>query len=117
MFSLTSPQIKFILFCVPVRLLLALLAYRAPTQYLPMLGVPLLIMSMGFLILFFGNLRQKATEADGVTWWANQRLLHGGLYLIASIYAFRKSRDVWMPLIMDALLGIFLGIRKGINAS
>jgi hypothetical protein len=112
---LSYPQIKFIIFCIPSRLLLALFAHQLPIKYLSILGIPLLFMSVGFLILFFGNLRQNAIESDGVTWWSNQRLLHGGLYLIASIYAFRKSRDVWMPLIIDAVLGIFLSIRKGIN--
>jgi hypothetical protein len=109
---LTRSQILFWCCCIPIRIAIAFGMLYIPINYLPFVGGLLLSISLGFLVLFFGNLRQTAPEADGITWWANQRLIHGGLYLISSIYAFRKSRDVWIPLMMDALLGAFLGLRR-----
>jgi hypothetical protein len=50
----------------------------------------------------------NATEASGgKTWWAEYRLIHGLLYLAASIYAFREKNDeASLALITDVLFGL-----------
>jgi len=53
-----------------------------------------------------------APEGGGVTWWANYRLIHGLLYLCASIYLFQKQRLAWIPLTMDVLLGLIIFISR-----
>lgn len=92
--------------CIPVRLLLVLMAYRIPDEHLPNLGALLLIPALGFLYLYYTNKRLEADEAGGKTWWSDLRLIHGGLYLIAAIYALQKKRHVWIPLLIDVLLGL-----------
>jgi hypothetical protein len=57
-------------------------------------------------------MRQNAFEAGGITWWANYRIIHGLLYLIAAIYAFNKYRSAWIPLTLDVLIGLSLFIHK-----
>ena len=59
-------------------------------------GIILLLISFGFLYLFFGNKRLKAGEAGGKTWWHNLRLFHGMMYLCASIYILKNILNLLM---------------------
>jgi hypothetical protein len=47
----------------------------------------------------------NAPEGGGVTWWANIRIIHGLLYLAASVYAFQGKPFVWIPLLIDVIFG------------
>ena len=67
-------------------------------------------MSSGFLYLFFQNLRLNAPEADGNTWWANLRLVHGTLLMCAAIYCFRGDSTASVPLAIDVIFGFTLYI-------
>ena len=81
---------------------------------LPLLGIITIIIGISFLFLYFTNGRMNAPEGGGVTWWANYRLIHGLLYLAASIYLFNRDRIAWIHLANDSLLGllIFLNTQK-----
>lgn len=98
----------FLLGCIPVRVLLVLLAYYLPERYLRYYGMLLAIPSIGFLYLYFSKKRLDAREAGGKTWWANLRLIHGALYATASIYALQSSRNVWIPLLIDVFFGLLV---------
>ena len=79
-----NKQLLFLLLCIPMRLLLAWYSKNYPSIYI---GYILLAMSVSFLYLYFNNLRLNATESStGITWWAPYRLIHGLLYLAATIY-------------------------------
>ena len=56
------------------------------------------------LYLYFIKGRMNAPEGGGTTWWANYRLIHGLLYICASIYLLQEERLAWIPLTMDVLL-------------
>jgi uncharacterized membrane protein len=103
-------RLLFLFGCIPVRFLLAYTPLLLNKNLLPYLGVCLSIMSLGFLFLFFQNLRLNAPEANGNTWWANFRLVHGALLMCAAIYCFRSDSIAWVPLTMDVLFGILLFI-------
>jgi hypothetical protein len=96
----------FLLACIPIRLLFVIILKKIDNKYLPIFAIPLLLMSLGFLYLYFGNFRLTAPEAGGVTWWKDLRLIHGLLYLTAAIYAFQRKDTTWIPLLMDVILGI-----------
>ena len=112
----------FMLFCIPIRIILTLLPnYELIKKYIPIknikifyqvLGIIFLCISIGFLYLYFTNSRLKAPEAGGLTWWHNLRLLHGLLYLCASIYILYNINDIQLikyasiPLLFDVILGL-----------
>ena len=99
-------SLLFILGCIPIRILIVYLSTKVPLHSLKLFSIPLLIISLGFLYLYFTNGRLNAPEAGGNTWWSKIRLIHGLLYLTAFIYAFQENPLVWIPLLMDVLLGI-----------
>jgi hypothetical protein len=77
-------------------------------------GLVLFVIGITFLYLYFNNLRLHAPEGGGITWWANFRLLHGALYLVAAQYLLKKQRIAWIPLTMDVILGLLLFVSKHI---
>ena len=105
MLSKNQSILYFLLGCIPVRILIVLLAFYINTQYLPYLGIILLFPALGFLGLYFLNMRMIAPEAGGKTWWAEFRLIHGLLFLCASIYAIQSKSNAWIPLLMDVIFG------------
>jgi hypothetical protein len=103
-----SPKTVFLFTCIPARLFLAGLGRYLTGLSLRVFGALLLIPALGFLGLYFGNMRMTAPEAGGKTWWAPLRLLHGLLYLCAAIYGIQGSRLVWLPLLLDWFIAIGL---------
>jgi len=102
---LSKNILYFLLGCIPIRIIIVLLAFYINKQYLPYLGIVLLFPALGFLGLYFLNMRMTAPEAGGKTWWAELRLIHGLLYLCASIYAVQSKSIVWIPLLLDVIFG------------
>lgn len=100
---MNSSKALFLLGCIPVRTALAWYAKNYPSKEL---GYLLLVISLGFLYLYFNNLRLNAQEASGgVTWWAPYRIIHGLLYLAAAVYMFNDQKHAWIPLASDVILG------------
>ena len=109
MFSTLTTQQRILYFlvgCIGTRTIIAISPLYTPSEWLPLLGLFTLSFGVAFLYLFFVNGRLNAPEGGGVTWWASYRLLHGLLYVAASIYLFKKQRIAWLPLTMDVLLGL-----------
>lgn len=94
----------FLLGCIPVRLLLVYLSTIVPGK---VMSLPLVLIGLGFLFLYFTNGRMNAPESStGKTWWAKLRLFHGLLYMTAAVLAFNESKFVWVPLLIDVLFGL-----------
>lgn len=102
--------ILFLLFCIPLRLILSYIPTKININYLPYYGILILAMSASFIFIYFTKLRMNAFEANGKTWWNNLRLIHGLLYLCAGIYLIQKDRTAWIPLAVDVLLGLLFFI-------
>lgn len=111
-FSKENRILYFLLGCIPLRIGIVLLAYFLPKEYLQYLSLIFLIVSFSFLYLYFSNKRLDAPEGGGKTWWSHLRLLHGLLYLGACIYGLQQSSYVWIPLLIDVLLGLFSFLHK-----
>jgi hypothetical protein len=100
-----NSRLLFMIACIPARIGIAYVVKEYST---PILALPLLAISLSFLFLYFTNSRMNAVEASGgKTWWAEYRLLHGLLYLAASIYTLRgKNEEAFLALIIDVLFGL-----------
>ena len=118
-----NSQLLFLTLCIPMRIIFALLPnYKLIEKYIPIklnkklfyqvVGIIFLGISIGFLYLYFTNERLNAPEAGGKTWWHNLRLLHGLLYLCASIYILWNINNINLiryasiPLVIDVIVGI-----------
>lgn len=99
---------NFLVFCIPIRLLLVYFAWvLSRTKYLPLLGIPFLIFALGFLYLYLFNLRQTGMETGGeAIWWHDIRPIHGFLLLIFSILAIANVKESWIVLLIDTIFGL-----------
>lgn len=104
-FSKHETIVAFVFGCLTSRLALAGLPLVLPKKWLPLYGIPILAMGIGFLYLFFSEGRLKAPEGGGETWWASFRLVHGALYLAAAVFLLRGDRRGALPLSIDFVLG------------
>lgn len=104
-FSKHETIVAFVFGCLTSRLALAGLPLVLPKKWLPLYGIPILAMGIGFLYLFFSEGRLKAPEGGGKTWWASFRLVHGALYLAAAVFLLRGDRRGALPLSIDFMLG------------
>ena len=90
-----NKDLIFLLFCIPARTLLAVLAKYNKSKWVPFL---FLAISLGFFVRYFTN---------PTDWWNKYRIVHAISYLQASIALFYGCNDVafWV-LIVDVILGI-----------
>tara|TARA_Y100001970_G_C13832716_1_gene650527 strand:+ start:236 stop:586 length:351 start_codon:yes stop_codon:yes gene_type:complete len=104
-----SEQIKyFFVGCIPVRIIIALLPIFINKSYLFYYGIVLFCISLSFAYLYFNNLRLNAPEGGGITWWAEYRIIHVILYLIAALFAFQGMKIATVPLLLDMVFGSWL---------
>ena len=109
-----NSKLLFLLGCIPARLVLVYISTQIPVDKLKYFGILLFLIAISFLFLYFTNGRMNAPEASGgVTWWSNLRIIHGLLYLAASVYAFQEKPYVWIPLLIDVIFGFFAFTLKG----
>lgn len=101
----TKRLLLFVFGCLVVRALYAYSAYSYP-QYLRELSYPAFIMGIGFLYIWWFNLRKVGGETFGEKiWWNHLRPIHGLLYLTFAILAWRRDRRAYIPLVLDVIIG------------
>jgi len=105
-------KVVFLLGCIPARILLAYIAKKTPRDKQIYLGIIFLAIGLTFLKLYFLNERTTSPEAQGEVWWAKYRIIHGLLYLTAAILAFKKDDRVYVPLVIDVLVGFSIFVKK-----
>lgn len=102
-------QKRFLLFllgCIPVRLSFMLIA-KNYTNYLKIMSYFALAISIGFFYIFSTGSRTTGTETFGdKIWWNNLRPIHGLLYLLFAIFAYKENKHAWIFLLIDVMLGL-----------
>jgi len=101
-----NSKLLFLVGCIPIRVLLALLTYKINEKYLPYLAVVFIVVGLSFISLYLTDSRLEAPEAGGNTWWRNLRPIHGMLYITAGIYALKKDRTSALILLIDVMFGL-----------
>jgi hypothetical protein len=112
MSTTNKPFFLFLGGCIPIRLALAATAKFLPVAYLPYLGLFTFVIALGFLYLYFTGKRTTGIETQGKPiWWMNFRIVHGLTYLLFSGLAFKRSKNAYIVLLIDALVGLGLFLR------
>ena len=106
-----SRQLYFWLGCIPTRIILVLIAYFLPLNYLPYYGIVTLLISLGFIRAFFFS-NKNVGFFKGDIWWNNLRLVHAVLYLSFSIGAFLEFEYSWVFLLIDVIIGMISFINE-----
>mgnify|MGYP000058923125 CR=1 FL=1 len=109
----------FLLGCIPTRIglgyLITNLESHKPTLLVYFISTILLIIGMGFILIFTFGLRKTGAETQGQPiWWNSLRPIHGSLYLLAGLilmFSFKttilKTNITSSKLIFfDTLLGL-----------
>ena len=92
--------------CMVTRLALSYLAWRWP-NYAQMLAPLALVPAMGWLYIYFVSGRETGAEVFGdKIWWNQLRIPHAMLYMLFALYAHQGQTYSWVPLLVDALLGL-----------
>lgn len=104
--------ILFLLACIPVRLLYALLLSVAPPDRLLLASLPMLIPIVGFFTIIFFVPRDEGIEApSGKIWWQSARPYHLFMWAWAFVLgAFFKSPRSGLVIGVDALAGLFIAL-------
>jgi hypothetical protein len=109
--NMQSRTLLFYGICIPLRIVIAYLAYIATTSKNPrwkLYALPLALTGLVFAYLYITNGRLHAPEGGGQTWWAQFRLIHALLYIAAAIYVIQGDNKAWVPLVIDVFTGAFL---------
>ena len=93
--------------CLAIRSVLVYVASILKEDELIWIAIPTLLIGVSFWIIYLFRLRMKAMEAGGKekTFWHHVRPIHGTLYIVFAILAFRKKREAWIVLAIDVMLG------------
>lgn len=98
----------FIVGCIGLRTLFAVIAKRAPPERLEQLGYVALIPAMALLVLWLTDGRAETAAAGGTTWWMHWRVVHAAFYFSFARMAIAQEKQAWMPLAADAVLALGL---------
>jgi hypothetical protein len=109
----------FLLACIPVRVGIAVFAYkrRRDTVASPLLFLFTFLVGISFLVLWVcPSIRPTARESSApghVVWWGSQRIFHAAFYLtFAVMYSNPKWREhAWALLCLDVLFGLTLSFQ------
>jgi len=110
MFNVTNNNQKrlmlFLLLCIPARILITYIVKNVDKQYLPYLAMIGLLISGGFIFIYLFDYRKTGAEVFGdKIWWNDLRPVHGSLYLMFALLAFKKNKYAWIPLAVDVVIG------------
>lgn len=97
----------FLIGCVGARLLLVIIAKKAPILWLKWLGVLALLPSFGFLYLFLSGTREKNGAFGEKIWWGSLRPIHAFLYFLFALFAINGNKNAWIFLLVDLCIGVF----------
>lgn len=97
----------FLFGCILIRLLLVYIAKTINKDYLPYLGILALFVAVGFIWIYLGDYRKTGLEVfGGKIWWNNLRPVHASLYILFALFALKKYKYSWVPLLVDVIVGL-----------
>ena len=104
-------QKRFVLFlclCIPSRLFLSYIIKKIKNKNIRFsLATLILIMGMGFLIIYLGNFRKTGGETFGnKIWWNNLRPIHSFMYLYTSYLIFNNKKNANLIIFYDTIFGL-----------
>ena len=99
--------LMFLIGCIGLRLLFAIIAKYVNANYLKYLGYLALLPAIGFLYIFLTGARKTGPETFGAKiWWNNLRPLHSLLYFLFAYNAIIGNKQAWVYLLVDVLFGL-----------
>jgi hypothetical protein len=110
-------KLLFLIGCVPTRLLLTYLAYYLENSPLKnIVGLLTMVIGLGFLTIYFKDLRKTGVETEGrPIWWNNLRPVHGSLYILFSVLYLTGVKNSWIILLIDVIVGLIAFINNYYN--
>tara|TARA_Y100000389_G_C17387066_1_gene477666 strand:- start:246 stop:587 length:342 start_codon:yes stop_codon:yes gene_type:complete len=96
--------------CILFRVILAVIAYIAPPHILKKLSFITIIPAFNFIFMYLFSIKETKSSRGffkGKIWWNELRPIHGILYLLFSIYAFREKKFAYKILVLDVIIAIF----------
>jgi hypothetical protein len=111
MTSIVNRKLLFMFGCVPIRLFLIYIAKKASMTQLRLLSIPAFLISIGFI--YQQKKGKKIGYFEGPVWW--HRGIHGLLWMIFAILAFRKIQTAYIVLIVDLIIGMISFIHNHYN--
>lgn len=88
--------------CIPIRFLLGYLLTK-----FDIFKYPILIIGMGFWIIYLFDLRKTGLEVNGnEIWWNKLRPIHGSLYLLTFIFCFINLDTSKYIIWFDTIIGL-----------
>jgi len=94
--------------CIPVRLNIAYITKVISPEYLEYCALFASFPMFYWLYVYF--FKERTTGPDvfgGKIWWNHLRIVHAFLYLLFIILALQRKTFSYIPLLIDALLGLF----------
>ena len=94
----------FFALCIAVRLLFAFYISKLSGKQLQISSILGFTIAFGFILMILIN-RTRGGFGQKV-WWGKYRIIHAALFLTFAVLALNKQKLSYVPLIIDALLGV-----------
>lgn len=107
-YSIRKRFLLFLFGCIGFRLLLVYLAKTTNEANLRLMSYAAIIISFGFMFLYFSGMRKTGPEVFGdKIWWNDLRPIHGLLYFLFAYSVFtRNFEGAWKFLAVDVTIGL-----------
>lgn len=96
--------------CIAVRLLLAYFISKLNGKNLKLSSIIGFAIATGFILMILINRKKGAFNQK--VWWGKYRIIHAMLYLTFGLLALNMNENSYVPLLIDALLGLLFFINN-----
>ncbi len=102
----------FLFGCIGTRLMFVYVA-KTRTEFLPYMGFIAILIAAGLMYFYLTGARTTGPEVFGEKiWWNNLRPVHAALYTTFAILAIQKNKKAYVPLFIDAMIGLGAELQK-----
>jgi hypothetical protein len=104
------PTILFFTLCIPIRIVIAYIAYLISNHLLGhrlIFALCTFIIGISFMTIYVMGWRKTGIETMGEKiWWNSLRPVHSLLFIAVSIGLLYDIKWIWMLLVLDIIIGI-----------